>query len=598
MDQVSQIREKIDIVSLIAEYVPLKKTGANFKANCPFHNEKTPSFVVSPERQIWHCFGCGKGGDCFTFLMEYENLEFVEALRLLAKRVGIELLRSAFSAGETSKKELFYKMNRQAAEFYHYVLTKHPVGKKALMHLIEERKIKPQVIETFMIGLAPSTGYALSQYLLKKKQYKKEDLISAGLSLQKRSGIADFFVNRIIFPITDHRENIVGFSGRVVGDGREQTSKYINTRETLLYHKGSVFFGLSIAKNEIKKEGKAVVMEGEFDVISSFQEGIGNAIAVKGTALTENQAHLLSRFTQKVSLCFDQDSAGQEAIKRSIPALDKKGLTVSIISLSNGKDPDESIKNDPIAFKKAVKNDMPVYDFLLTKALSSFDEKTAEGKKRISDELLPFFSAIENEIVKEHYIKKLAIELEVSFDSVQRQMQRLAKKDFGIPALATQKVKRAREEILEEYLLALIVQHETPGQMINHISVTIPEFSFTGPAYKKVFDYLTGYCKVTSIFDPKKFASSLPPELLLAFDTCYLLPLPKFQDEDMYRREIIKSVKDLQTLILRKKIKIIGEKIKEKEKSITLSKMHADSDKQFQDLQKEFRDLTSLLQRF
>ncbi len=305
MDEVAQIRERVDIVSFISEYVPLRKMGRNFKAICPFHNEKTPSFVVSPERQIWHCFGgCGKGGDVYTFLMEYENLEFVEALRILAKRTGIALAESSFQTGLSSKKEIIYKLNKLALDFYHYVLTRHSAGGKALSYLTEKRKMDKRLIETFMIGFSPKDGIDLSNYLINKKKYKKEDLIEAGLAYYS-GGLKDFFRGRVMFPLFDHRDNVVGFSGRAIEDPPAGGGgKYINTRDTIVYHKGSMFFGLNSAKDNIKKMDKAIIVEGELDVISCFSIGATNVVAVKGTALTENQVALISRFTNNICLCF------------------------------------------------------------------------------------------------------------------------------------------------------------------------------------------------------------------------------------------------------------------------------------------------------
>ena len=277
MDQASSVREKIDIVSLISEYIPLKKMGRNFTTLCPFHSENTPSFVVSSERQIWHCFGCGKGGDAFTFLMEYENLEFVEALRLLAKKAGVTL-KIGGDSFTTSKKENIYSLNNLASDYYNFVLTKHEAGKSAMEYLIKKRGLSLELIKTFNIGFAPSGGMDLSNYLMKKKNFKREDLIDAGLSFQKDNRIVDFFRNRIIFPLIDHRGNTVGFSGRSIDD-KSYGPKYINTRDTLVYHKGGMFFGLNKAKEEIKKEEFAIVVEGEFDVISLHKEGIKNTIA-------------------------------------------------------------------------------------------------------------------------------------------------------------------------------------------------------------------------------------------------------------------------------------------------------------------------------
>ena len=321
MDQAAQIREKIDIVSLISEYIPLKKMGRNFTTNCPFHNENTPSFVVCPERQIWHCFGCGKGGDAYTFLMEYENMEFFEALQALAKKIGVTLQNTG-SSFASDKKQTIFSLNKLAVEYYNYVLTKHSVGKKALIYLKEKRGLNEKLINTFKIGFSPGRGDALSKYLINKKKFKAIDLVDAGLSIQRDSRTIDFFRGRIMFPLIDHRGNIVGFSGRSITD-EDSGPKYINTKDTLVYHKGSMFFGLNIAKEEIKKQEFRYCNEGEFDVISAFKEGIGNAVALKGTAFTENQALLLSRFAPKVAMCLDKDSAGVLALKRSLPSLRK-----------------------------------------------------------------------------------------------------------------------------------------------------------------------------------------------------------------------------------------------------------------------------------
>lgn len=588
MDQLSQVREKIDIVSLISEFIPLKKFGRNFSTVCPFHKEKSPSFVVSPERQIWHCFGCNRGGDCFSFLMQYENIEFPEALRMLAKRAGVELKRFKYDDGIASQKEKIYTINRQALEFYHYVLTKHPVGVKALSYLLEERKINDAVLKTFMLGFAPSSGNALVNYLISKKGYAKEELVNAGLATQKGRMVVDFFAHRILFPLFDHRDNVVGFSGRVMDNS--SLAKYVNTRETLVYHKGSVFFGLNIAKNEIKKDNRAIIMEGELDVISSFQTGVANVVAVKGTALTENQVSLISRFAKEVSLCFDQDNAGQEAIKRSLPILEKNGLTTTIIVIPNGKDPDESVKENPGVFKKAVKEAVGAYDFLISKALSLFDKKTAEGKKKISDELLPFIANIENEIVKEHYLKKLANELDTSFESINKQVDRIIKKISDKPIILQTKEKRLREEVLEEYLVALLLQGSDVKDVIKKVSKILSGFSLSVSSLQRIFNDLSVFLDQYE-FDRQKFEKTLPTELLSSYDVCYLLPLPVFS-QDEYKNEVERVANELKVLYLKNKIRQIGEKIKTKEKN---QADISDEDVELKELEKEFSVLVSKL---
>lgn len=585
MDQVAQVREKTDIVSLISSYVSIKKTGHNFKSPCPFHTEKTPSFVVSPERQIWHCFGCQRGGDCFAFLMQYENIEFPEALRILAKKAGITLTQTPLQSGVSSKKEKIYLLNHQAMEFYHYVLTKHTAGKKALEYFTHIRHINEKVLQTFMVGFAPGAGNALVKYLLLKKKHKKEDLIEAGLAIEKRGGLGDFFSNRIMFPLLDHRGNVEGFSGRILttqADG----PKYINTRETLVYHKGNVFFGLNIAKDEIKKENSAIIMEGEFDVMSSFQEGIGNAIAVKGTALTEAQVNLIARFAPKISLCFDADSAGQEAIIRSLGAIEKKGLTCSIIVCTDTKDPDEAIQKDPFAFKNSVKHDVPVYDYLLDRAVSKFNVASADGKKRVSDTLLPLLNNIENEVVKEHYLKKLASAIDTTYESIQKQTQRFAKQVKDDIFIKRAKDARSRKEIIEEYLLSLLLQFKASQQILDKVHKDNILFSFSVPSYKKIAEHFFSYVEENASIDVPLFLKGIPPELFDAFDRCYLLPIPSFEEDSKHMEEIVKVAKELYLVSLRENLKLISEQLKKKEK---------DETEGFLTLQQEFSRLASLL---
>ncbi len=573
MDEIGKVREKIDIVSLINEYIPLKKMGRNFKTLCPFHSEKTPSFVVSPERQIWHCFGCQKGGDSFSFLMEYEKMDFVEALKTLAKKAGIPLLSSSFQTGVSSKKEKIYTLNKLASDFYHYVLTKHKAGQKAMFYLLQTRKINASLIETFNLGFSPKVGNALSSYLINKKKYKKEDLVEAGLSFYRNSRAWDFFRGRIMFPLFDHRGNIVGFSGRAMDDSADG-GKYINTRDTLVYHKGDMFFGLNMAKEKIKKTDSAIIVEGEFDVISMFSEGFENVLAVKGTALTENQTTLLSRFAKNVVLCFDKDDAGFSATKRSLPVLEKQGLTVKAIELTDAKDVDEMIKKDPFKFKKSVKNEIPIYDYIFSKLASSFDKNTIDGKREIGKEFLSILINIENEIVKEHYLKKLSLELDSSYESIVREMEKIEKKEkIGEDMSVKREARKDRREVLEEYLLALLIQEQNPKSVFNQIRSALQDYQFRIEACKKIMDLLDFYFKEQNRFDIQKFVKVLASELTAVFDTCYLLPLPKFPNLKDYEKELEKVATELRTLFLKEKIKTMGQNLKTKEEEKELSQL-------------------------
>jgi DNA primase len=594
MDQVAQIREKIDIVALLSEYLTLKKAGRNFKALCPFHTEKSPSFVVSPERQIWHCFGgCNKGGDVYQFLMEYEKVDFPEALRILAKRAGIELKNREFDRGESSKKERLYQVNSLAKEFYHYVLTKHPAGKTALKYL-KNRGIDERVIKTFMLGFSPQSGNGLVKYLVGKKRFAREEVIDAGLAYQRGGDLGDFFRGRLMFPLIDHRDNVVGFAGRIL-DNADKTAKYVNTRETLIYHKGEHIFGLNITKDAIRREAQAIIVEGEFDVLSCFQNGVGNVIAVKGTALTEAQVTLLARFTQKITFCFDADNAGQEAIKRSLVVVEKKGLSPTVIEIPGQKDPDEAITENPAAFKKAVKEDLPVYDYLLTHTLSAADVSTAEGKKKVADTMLPFIAQITNEIVKEHYLKKVADALDTTYESIARETERLAKKDTQKVQVHAPEVKRSKEEILEEYLLALIVQSSRPKIAIQKTIAILSDSMSRERAYHKIMDHLLLHFKKTDDFDGKLFADGLPKELLPAFDTSVLFPLPVFDSEEKLIAEVEKAANKLKYAYIHEKMKKLAFEIKQKEKEGT-SASSAQAEKDGENRKKQYSDLASHLQ--
>jgi DNA primase len=595
MDQVAQIREKIDIVSFLSEYLTLKKAGRNFKAVCPFHNEKTPSLVISPERQIWHCFGCGKGGDVYSFLMEYEKLEFPEALRFLAKRAGVELVSRNFEGVLTSKKERLYQINSLAKEYYHYVLTKHPAGKQALAY-VKNRGIDDKVIETFALGFSPPRGNALVKYLVDKKRFAKEEIIDAGLAFQSfgrfrtsegKGDLVDFFRGRLMFPLFDHRDNVVGFSGRIL-TSTEETSKYINTRETIIYHKGEHIYGLNATKDAIRRSEQAIIVEGEFDVLSCFQNGVANVVAVKGTALTEQQVNLLARFTKKITFCFDGDKAGQNAIKRSLSVVEKKGITPTVIEIPGQKDPDEAISENAVAFKMAVKADVSVYEYLLTRALSSVDTETADGKKKVSDEVLPFIAQISNEIIKEHYLKKLASGLDTTYESIAKEAERIISKQTAVAPAAPVKVKRLKDEILEEYLLALIIQSERPKNAIHKAVAILSDSMSRERAYHKIMDHLLDHVEKTDGFDGKKFADGLPKELLPTFDTSALFPLPLFQDEEKLLAEVEKAAQKLKVLYIQEKMKKLASEIKEKEEK--------GDEKEVESLQKQYSDLASHLQ--
>lgn len=565
MDDVDQIKQKIDVGDLVGSYIAVKRAGRNLKALCPFHNEKTPSFVISPERQIWHCFSCGKGGDIFTFVEEYERVDFSEALKLLADRAGVKLTKNVFRTQQEEKKSRIYEINHLASQFYHYILLKHPSGKPALLYVTEKRGLTLALIKTFNIGFAPHQPNALVSYLISKKHYAKEELIEAGVATDRNGKLYDFFQNRLIFPITDSRGNIVAFSGRGLTD--EAIPKYINTKETPVYIKGDTVFGLFQAKEAIKKEGKVLLVEGEFDAITSFKEGITNAIAVKGTALTENQIRLLKRFAQKIVFCFDTDPAGTEAQRRSITLITKEGVNAAVVVPPKGKDPDELLREDPLLFKKAIKNEVNIYDYIIDTAIQGSDPTQVEGKKKILSRTLSYLIEIENEIVKEHYFKKLAGILDTSYESVVKEAEKAKIPESKIETTKPIINKKSRQEMLEEHLLTLILQSPKPKESVVIASSILETIELTTQAPREIFNFLKQYFQTSEEMIVSEITKLLPETLVPSFDLYFLNPTQTLPTNEIYEHAIEKTAQIVKQAVIKERLQILSEKMKTEEKS-------------------------------
>ncbi len=591
-DQLEEIRRKVDIVELINEYTPLKKTGRNFKALCPFHSEKIPSFIVSPERQIFKCFGCGEGGDIFGFLMKTENIEFGEALQTLAKRAGVKLRRYRPSEGEKQKQRL-YEINHLASEYYHYLLTKHLAGRKALNYILG-RGITRESLARFKLGYSPNLWEALQDFLVKKKSYRVEDLEKAGLVIksERRRGFYDRFRGRLMFTLRDRRNNVVGFAGRTL-DPKQEEAKYINTPETLVYHKSDLLYGLVETKGAIKKADVALIVEGELDAISSLQAGVENVVAIKGTALTQGQIDLLSRFTQNIILALDQDIAGDQAARRGIELADAAGMAIKVIEVKGGKDPDEVAQKNPKLWREQVKEAVPIYDYFIDSAFSRFDARTAEGKRKISLELAPILAKISNKVVQAHYLRQLAERLRVEEDAVAAEVAKFVTEESAKAPLERKDYreveKMSRREILEEHLLAMAFQSEN-WQLLRKRKVSR---LVKTPRFARMIDVLGKYFKRYKTLDSQRFAKMLPAELKEAFDKLYLLELADLiEDEDKLKKELFRTERELRKLGLREELKEISRQIGELERREKRTKVERDKLKR---LHEQFRDLSAEL---
>lgn len=463
MDQVEEIKTKVDIVQLIGEYVPLKRSGRNFKGLCPFHGEKTPSFMVNPELQIFKCFGCGKGGDAYAFLQLIEGMEFGEALQALAKRVGVKLVSYRPSQTEEMRERLIY-LNSLAADVYHYLLTKHRLGQPALAY-VKGRGVSDATLAKFKLGYAPDTWDTLATFLVAKKKIPFAEVEQAGLVVSGKK--YDRFRDRLMFPINNHRGQTVGFTGRLLPWSDDRGGKYVNTPDTQVFHKSEILYGLDAARGAIKSAGAAVLVEGQMDVLPNWQAGIKNVVAVSGSALTERHVELLRRLCDTVVLALDADFAGDAAARRGIEVAEKAGLMIKVVPPSDKfKDPGEWVTADVAGWQQAIAQAIPVYDFYLQSAVKRYGLDVV-GKKKMARELLPLWAKIDDEIIKAHYILKLAEVLGVGEADVRAQLAKVSSLGPADQpeASASTAVPATHREIIEEYIVDLALKGKKVAEL-------------------------------------------------------------------------------------------------------------------------------------
>ena len=422
-DLLEEIRNRCDIIDIISEYVHLKPAGKGFKGLCPFHGEKTPSFMVSPEKQLFHCFGCGEGGNVFNFLMKYEKLSFFEAVKMLAKKSGVSLPVDEEKENFLNReKERLYKLNNLTANYYRECLFRTNQGKKVINYF-KKRGINDTSVELYRLGYAPPGWDALTNFL-KKKGYTYEELIKAGLI--KKSKIEgkyiDYFRDRIIFPIFHLSGRVIGFGGRALDDS---LPKYINSPETLVYNKGSNLYNLNFAKEDIRKKNCIIIVEGYTDVLITQQYEFNNVVASLGTALTTKQIDLIKRFTDTVLIAYDADSAGNMATLRSLDLLVKAGLGIKVLALPQGYDPaDFLIKKGRTPFQNLIDRSLSLIDYKLKLLYSNYSIKTIEGKVKVVKEILPTLSVIGNEVELRAQTKKISEELKLSEEAILIELKR------------------------------------------------------------------------------------------------------------------------------------------------------------------------------
>ncbi|HEX7259758.1 MAG TPA: DNA primase [Candidatus Saccharimonadia bacterium] len=529
MNDVEQVKERLDVAEVIGGYIPLKQAGRNLKAPCPFHQEKSASFMVSPEKGIWHCFGCNAGGDIITFVMQYEGLEFRDALALLAGKAGIELKeRTPASQQAKQEQKRLHEALNWAVKYYQQSLVQNP---SALEYATKRRHLRRQTIQDFQIGYAPDDWNALGQFLLKKK-FTPIELLKAGLAGQKtgRSTIYDLYRGRLMFTICDASGAPVGFTGRVLDE--EQLPKYLNTPQTELYDKSRIIFGLHLAKDAIRTSNEVVIVEGNMDVVASHQAGVKQVVAVSGTALTLDQLKVLGRLTKNIKICFDADAAGLRATERAIELSQKLGLTLSMVRLPEGKDPDDLIQKDVQAWEKAIAEAEYVVDYLFSQIETAYDLTTATGKRQYSDRIAASLRRLADPVEQGHYIKRLTQKLDISEESVRQkinatdgQTSDLISEQRPSATIIKPSTKTARR-LLEESVLAINLaytevrsslddltpahfadaDHQAILEMLQHVATASAADVAGG------LPNVTDYVKILALRGEEEFGSFAPAE--------------------------------------------------------------------------------------
>jgi DNA primase len=480
MSVIDDVKQRLDIVQVVSEYAKLQKSGRSYKALCPFHSEKNPSFFVFPDRQSWHCFGaCGIGGDIFSFIMKKEGVDFAQALHLLADKAGISLVAPAPPEKQTQNKERekLFELNEAAAEYYHHLLLNASVGKIA-RNYVSKRGLSPEIIENFQLGFAPEGWDILKQYL-KDKEYGEAGLLASGLLVEREDKNAyDRFRNRLMFPIRNIQGKVIGFGGRALDDS---LPKYLNSPQTQVFDKSSSLYGIDRAKAAIRQKDQAVIVEGYMDVLMAHKHGYYNVVASMGTAMTDKQLSILKNLTKNLILALDADAAGEEAISRSGEMIDKMlpvppsfygwvryedahNAEVKILVLPKDKDPDDIIKEDPSLWQRLIVDAKPMIDFILETVMAKVNLGSARDKSSAAEKLLPLLFHMEDSIRQAHYVERLARLLKIDERDLHDKMKKLkvderkqrASKSIRAFAPAVPAITSFSPE---QYCLALLLQY-------------------------------------------------------------------------------------------------------------------------------------------
>lgn len=538
MDSLEEIKGRLTIEEVVGQYVQLQKAGRNFKALCPFHNEKTPSFVISPDKGIAYCFGCQKGGDIFKFVQLVENISFPEAVQILAERAGVQL--PTFSKEKQEAKKQALEINETVTQFYEDNLAKDSNRKSYLI----ERGLTEETIKNFRLGYSPDSFDTTYKYLL-KQGFSRLEIVSSGLGGSKDTAnneIYDRFRGRIMFPISNVLGKVIAFGGRTLKQDNEE-AKYLNSPDSPTYNKSLVLYGLDKAKETIRKENKVIIVEGYMDVIASHQAGITNVVASSGTALTPEQIKLLKRYTKNLIFAFDTDSAGRQATQRALELAVESDVNVRIAQVPNGKDPDECIRQELDLWLKTLENAVSMLDFMLSDLSERFDVTSIEGKKQIVQEVLPIIKKYPNRIEQEEYIKKVATFLQISEQSLRSELVRLKSdnsKRLNLQNTQTKKTQLSREK----YLLGMLLMFPKYYELINNELV---EKIFLDNATKRFYKTIKSEYNPSREFKVEEFLQNLSEEEASEMAVWQLFVEEKYAEvpEEKMEQEFQKIIREI-----------------------------------------------------
>jgi len=483
MDAVEDIKSRLSIEDVVGDYVELRRAGRNFRGLSPFNSERTPSFMVSPEKQIWHDFSSGKGGNMFSFIMEMEGVDFRGALELLARKAGIDLSLYKTSVNTQPQKNKIIEAIDLAAKYYQQTLLKN---QPALDYVIKKRGFNKQTLADFRLGYSPNSGHALLDFL-KKRGFDNAIIKLTGLTTMRYSNSADMFRGRIMIPLMDAQGLPIGFTARLLQDN-DKAPKYINTPQTMLYDKSRHVFGLHLAKESIRSSGFVVVVEGNLDVISSHQAGYTNVVATAGTAITSQHLKTLQRFTSDIRLSFDQDRAGLAAAERAIGVAQNAGVQLSVVNITEGKDPDELIRKDPSKWEAAIHAPQYAVDWLVDRYKNIYDLSTANGKRLFSDILLKTIARLEDSVEQDHYLLQLAHLTEVS-EAAMRSKLKTFKSSSDVVLKKPKNLNPTSTDpyMYEDQLLCLLVAYPITRRLLQ---TELKQLVFNTPERQRVYEYL------------------------------------------------------------------------------------------------------------